>query len=80
MSELTIIVAYDALRGIGEIQRQRGLWGDVICCLGPGETSDLHTMTMQGCFTTGGSYTLPPVFDAEGNMWGAAIRLREFIQ
>lgn len=69
----------EAFDGIFEIQRLRGMWGDVICCLDPAETTDLHRMTMQGVFTMGGAYTLPPVFDSDGNMYGAGIKLREFI-
>ena len=69
----------EAFDGIYEIQRLRGMWGDVICCLDPTETTDLHRMTMQGAFTMGGAYTLPPVFDGDGNMYGAGIKLREFI-
>lgn len=69
----------EAFDGIYEIQRLRGLWGDVICCLDPSETADLHRFTMQGAFTAGGAYTLPPSFDDAGNMFGAGIKLREFI-
>lgn len=69
----------EAFDGIYEIQRLRGMWGDLICCLDPAETTDLHRFTMQGAFTMGGAYTLPPTFDADGNMFGAGIKLREFI-
>lgn len=69
----------EAFDGIAEIQRLRGLWGDVICALDPGDSTDFHRFTMQGCFTAGGAYTLPPAFNANGSMFGAAIRLREFI-
>lgn len=69
----------EAFDGIYEMQRLRGMWGDVVCCLDPAETTDLHRFTMQGAFTMGGAYTLPPAFDASGNMFGAGIRLREFI-
>lgn len=69
----------EALDGIYEIQRLRGLWGDVICCLDPGATTDFHRYVMQGCFTAGGSYPLPPAFDSDGNMFGVGIKLREFL-
>lgn len=69
----------EAFDGIYELQRLRGMWGDVICCLAPDETTDLHIFTMQGAFMAGGAYTLPPAFDSAGNMFGAGIRLREFI-
>lgn len=69
----------EAFDGIYEIQRLRGLWGDVVCCLDPSETTDFHRLTMQGAFTVGGAYTLPPAFDEGGNMFGAGIKLREFI-
>lgn len=69
----------EAFDGIYELQRLRGMWGDVICCLDPSETTDLHLFTMQGAFVSPGAYTLPPAFDSSGNMFGAGIRLREFI-
>lgn len=69
----------EAFDGIYEIQRQLGLWGDVVCCLDPGETTDLHRFTLHGVFTERGAYTLPAAFDGDGNMYGAAIRLRELI-
>lgn len=69
----------EAFDGLSEIQRLRGGWGDVICCLDPGETTDFHRYTMQGAFTLGGAYTAPPAFNSNGQMFGAAIRLREFI-
>ena len=69
----------EAFDGIFELQRLRGLWGDVICALDPGESVDFHRFTMQGVFTAGGAYTLPPAFDDAGSMFGAAIKLREFI-
>lgn len=69
----------EAFDGIYELQRLRGMWGDVICCLDPSETTDLHIMTMQGAFAMAGAYTLPPQFTSNGSMFGAGIRLREFI-
>ena len=69
----------EALDGIAEIQRLRGTWGDVICALDPGESTDFHRFTMQGVFNAGGAYTLPPAFDSSGFMVGAGIRLRELI-
>lgn len=69
----------EAFDGIFELQRLRGLWGDVVCALDPGEGADFHRFTMQGVFTAGGAYTLPPAFDDAGSMFGAAIKLREFI-
>lgn len=69
----------EAFDGLGEIQRTRGLWGDVICALDPGERTDFHRFTMQGVFTSAAAYTLPPVFDRDGHMFGAGIKLRELI-
>lgn len=69
----------EALDGIYEIQRESGMWGDVVCALDPGESTDFHRFTMQGAFTAGGAYTLPPAFDGNGTMFGAGIKLREFI-
>lgn len=65
--------------GIAELQRLRGTWGDVVCALDPGEKTDLHRFVMQGVFAAGGSYTLPTAYDADGNMLGAGVRLRELI-
>lgn len=69
----------EAFDGLAEMQRLRGTWGDVICALDPGESTDFHRFTMQGVFANGGSYTLPPAFDGNGNMFGAGIRLREIL-
>ena len=69
----------EAFDGIYEIQRLRGLWGDLICALDPGADTDFHRFIMQGCFTAGAAYPLPPAFDASGNMFGAGIKLREFL-
>lgn len=69
----------EALDGCAEIQRLRGNWGDVICCLDPDETSQLHRYTMQGVFTGYPGYTLPPAYDSSGNMFGCGIKLRELI-
>ena len=68
----------EAFDGIYEIQRLRGVWGDVICALDPGADTDFHRFVMQGCFTAGAAYSLPPLFDG-GNMFGAGIKLREFL-
>jgi hypothetical protein len=73
---LTVREAFD---GAAEIQRLRGLWGDVICCLDPAASTDFHRFTMQGVFTAAAAYTLPPVFDAGGAMFGAGVKLRELI-
>lgn len=69
----------EAFDGIYEIQRLAGLAGDVVCALDPGASTDFHRFVMQGVFLQGGAYTLPPAFDADGNMFGAGARLRELI-
>jgi len=69
----------EAFDGLAELQRLRGTWGDVVCALDPGDSTDFHRFTMQGVFGVGGAYTLPIAFDSDGNMFGAGIRLREVI-
>jgi hypothetical protein len=69
----------EVMDGIAEIQRLRGTWGDVICCLDPGETTDFHLLSMQGRLTQGGQFPSPALFDASGYTWGASILLREFL-
>lgn len=69
----------EAFDGIYELQRLRGAWGDVVCCLDPSETTDAHRFVMQGVFSKAGAYTLPPSFDSSGNMFGAGISLEEVI-
>jgi len=69
----------EAFDGLYEVRRLRGMWGDVICSLDPGETTDFHRFAMQGVFSDAPAYTLPPVFNDNGSMFGAAIRLRELI-
>jgi hypothetical protein len=69
----------EVLDGLAEMQRLRGTWGDVLCCLDPGETTDAHLFTMQGRFLSGPRYAVPPLFDSGGNMIGAGILLREFL-
>ena len=69
----------EVLDGLAEMQRLRGTWGDVLCCLDPGETTDAHLFTMQGRFLSGPRYAMPPLFDSGGNMIGAGILLREFL-
>ena len=67
--------------GIAEIQHQRGLWGDVVCCLDPGETTDFHRFAMQGVFTTKSDYPVTPFFDgATGRaQFGAKLNLSELL-
>jgi hypothetical protein len=69
----------EAFDGLYEIQRLRGMSGDLIVCLDPGEVTDFHRFTMQGVFADRAAYALPPAFNANGNMFGAGIRLRELL-
>ena len=66
--------------GISEIQRLRSLWGDVICCLDPAETTDFHRFSMQGAFIQKPDYPIVPWFDSTGaQMFGAKIGLNELL-
>ena len=67
----------EVLDGIAEIQRLRGLWGDVICLLDPGATTDFHRHSMQGVFTAPQEHRIVPQFTANGEMWTVDLQLRE---
>lgn len=65
--------------GIADMQRLRGLWGDVVCLLDAAETTDFHRYSMQCLFTTPQSHSLAPYYTANGQMWTALYNLREVI-
>ncbi len=67
----------EMLDGIAEIQRLRGLWGDVICLLDPAATTDFHRHSMQGVFTAPQEHRIVPQFTANGEMWTVDLQLRE---
>lgn len=67
----------EVLDGIAEIQRLRGLWGDVICLLDPAATTDFHRHSMQGVFTAPQEHRIVPQFTANGEMWTVDLQLRE---
>jgi len=67
----------EVLDGIAEIQRLRGLWGDVICLLDPAATTDFHRHSMQGVFTAPHEHRIVPQFTANGEMWTDDLQLRE---
>jgi hypothetical protein len=69
----------EVLDGIAEIQRLRGLWGDVICLLDPAATTDFHRHSMQGVFTAPQEHRIVPQFTANGEMWTVDLQLREII-
>ena len=67
----------EVLDGIAEIQRLRGLWGDVICLLDPAATTDFHRHSMQGVFSAPQEHRIVPQFTANGEMWTVDLQLRE---
>ncbi len=69
----------EVLDGIAEIQRLRGLWGDVICLLDPAATTDFHRHSMQGVFGATQEHRIVPQFTANGEMWTVDLQLREII-
>jgi hypothetical protein len=79
--QITATNRREVMDGIFEIQRLRGMWGDVICCLDPTETTDFHRFSMQGVFTVKPSYPITPQFDETtgDRTFGATIQLTEFL-
>lgn len=69
----------EVLDGIAEIQRLRGMWGDVVCLLDPNATTDLHRHSMQGVFKTPQQHSIVQQFTAAGEMWTVTLNLREVI-
>lgn len=70
----------DVLDGISEIQRLRGNWGDVICCLDPTATTDFHRYSLQGVFVAKPDYPIYQQFGSDGAaMYGAKIQLNELL-
>ena len=65
--------------GIGEIQRLRGMWGDVACLLDTAATTDFHRNSMQGVFTAPQEHQFSQQFTASGEAWSVAFPLREVI-
>ena len=65
--------------GIAEIQRLRGMWGDVIVCLDPAATTDFHRQSMQGVFTAKPRFPIVPQWDADGIQYGATLSLDELL-
>lgn len=69
----------ELIDGIAEVQRLRGMWGDVACLLDAAETTDFHRYSLQCVFTTPQSHNIVPYFTANGAMWTATYQLREVI-
>jgi hypothetical protein len=69
----------EVLDGIAEIQRLRGMWGDVACLLDADETTDFHRYSLQGVFSTPQAHNLVPYYTTNGEMWTATHNLREVI-
>lgn len=69
----------EVLDGIAEIQRLRGMWGDVICCLDPAATTDFHRQSLQGVFTAKPNFPIVQQFTANGVMYGATLPIIELL-
>lgn len=69
----------EVLAGIAEIQRLRGMWGDVTCLLDASATTHFHRHSMQGVFTTQQAHSIVPQFTDAGEMWTVTLNLREVI-
>lgn len=69
----------EVLDGIGEVQRLRGMWGDVACILDADATTHFHRHSMQGVFTAQQDHQFTPYFDASGECWTVNFPLREVI-
>jgi len=69
----------EVLAGIADIQRLRGMHGDVACLLDPAATTHFHRHSMQGVFTSSQAHTIVPQFTSNGEMWSTTLNLREVI-
>jgi hypothetical protein len=69
----------EVMDGIAEIQRLRGMWGDVAVMLDPAVTTDFHRHSMQGVFTAPQEHLMVPQFTANGEAWTVNFPLREVI-
>jgi hypothetical protein len=69
----------EVLDGIAEVQRLRGMWGDVACLLEPAATTDFHRFSMQGVFTTPQEHQIVQQFSNNAEMWTVNFPLREVI-
>ncbi|WP_319798335.1 hypothetical protein [Nitrobacter sp.] len=77
--QITAVDRREVTAGLVEIQRLRGLWGDVICCLDPAEPSDFHLFSMQGYFVPKPDYPIVPQYTENGVMFTAKLQLAEFL-
>lgn len=77
--EISALDKREVMGGLFEIQRERGLWGDVVCCLDPEEGTDFHVFSMQGVFVQRAEYPIVPYFTPNGAMFTAKIQLNELI-
>jgi hypothetical protein len=61
-----------------QFARLRGLAGDLICCIDPGEIERFHTWSMQGLLIQGShDFTPRPLFLNGRMMWGFTFTLLE---
>jgi hypothetical protein len=67
----------EILSGIDEIQRQRGLWGDVFVFQNLNAGVDFQKLSMQGVFTAPSDHQIVPLFNDNGAMWTAPLAFRE---
>ena len=69
----------DVLDGIAEIQRLRGMWGDVVMLLDPDADARFHTHSAQVLFTTPQAHSIAPYFTGNGETWSVNFESREVI-
>ena len=68
----------EAHEGAMQFARLRGLAGDLICCIDPGEVERFHTWSMQGLLIQGShDFTPQPLFMNGRMMWGFTFTLVE---
>ncbi len=67
----------EIVNGLDEIQRLRGLWGDVFVFQNINAGVDFQKLSMQGVFTAPGEHQIVPQFNDNGALWTAPLAFRE---
>lgn len=69
----------EVLDGVQEVQRLRGMHGDVACLLDPAATTDFHRFSMQAVFTAAQDHQIVPQFSGGDVMFTVSLPLREVV-
>lgn len=78
--QIAALNAIEVKRGIAEITRLRGLWGDVFVLLDPAAADvDFQLLSMQGVFTAPQEHQIVPAFDPDGYLLTVQFMMREVI-